>query len=277
MNIDSHQHFWNYHANPADFPWMDDDCAVLRRDFLPADLVPWISDHGFDGTIAVQAREMEVETSFLLDLADQNPWILGVVGWLDLLDPSVEERIERFAARPRLKGLRMLIHDQPDRWFAISPGHVRGVSLLERYGLAYDLLLKPPHLEPATRLVDRFPNQRFVVDHLAKPAIATETHSPWREDLRELARRPNVFCKVSGMVTQAGPGPWSPACFEPYLSVVLEAFGPDRIMIGSDWPVCTCAADYRTTMQAAIDWAAALSPAERSGFLGGNCASFYRL
>lgn len=277
MKIDSHQHYWNYTAHAEDYVWMSDEYGALRRDFLPADLAPVLTAMGFDGTVAVQAREMVAETDFLLGLAESTPWILGVVGWIDLCAADAEPLVEQYAAHPKLKGLRLLIHDRPDPEFAVSPAHVRGIGWLERYGLTYDLLLKPPHIRPATRLVDRFPNQRFVVDHIAKPDIPSGVLAPWAEDLRELARRPNVCCKVSGMVTTADWGTWTPQQFEPYLEVVLDAFGPSRLMIGSDWPVCTCAASYERTMQTTIDWAARLSADERAEFLGGTCARFYGL
>jgi L-fuconolactonase len=277
MKIDSHQHFWNYTAHADDYVWMSDEYGALRRDFLPDDLAPILTEIGFHGTVAVQAREMVVETDFLLNLADRTPWMLGVVGWIDLCAADAEPLIERYAAHPMLKGLRLLIHDRPDPEFAVSPEHVRGIGLLERHDLTYDLLLKPPHLRPATRLVDQFPNQKFVVDHIAKPDIPSGELSPWAEDLRELARRPNVFCKVSGMVTTADWATWTPGHLAPYLDVVLEAFGPSRLMIGSDWPVCTCAASYQRTLLTTIDWAKSLSADEQAEFLGGSCARFYGL
>ncbi len=273
--IDSHQHFWAHDA--TDYPWMSDEYAALRRDFLPDDLAPLLREAGFDGTVAVQAREMVAETDFLLGLAEAHPWILGVVGWIDLCDPAAEPLVERYAAHPKLKGMRLLIHDRPDVEFAVSADHVRGIGWLARQNLAYDLLLKPPHIEPATRLVDRFPNQRFVVDHIAKPPIASGALSPWCEEIRDLARRPNVFCKVSALVTTADWTNWTAVQFSPYLDVVLEAFGPDRLMVGSDWPVCTCAASYGRTMQIFRDWAATLSPSEQSAVLGGTCTQFYQL
>ena len=277
MKIDSHQHYWNYTAHPDHYVWMSDELGALRRNFMPEDLAPILTELGFDGTVAVQAREMVEETDFLLDLADQSPWILGIVGWIDLCDPDAEPLVEKYAAHPKLKGLRLLIHDRPDPEFAVSPEHLRGISWLKRYGLTYDLLLKPPHIEPATRLVDQFPDQKFVVDHIAKPDIPSGELSPWAEDLRELARRPNVFCKVSGMVTTADWASWTPAQFTPYLDVVLNAFGPSRLMIGSDWPVCTCAASYQRTMRTTMAWAARLSPDEQADLLGGTCARFYGL
>jgi L-fuconolactonase len=277
MRVDSHQHFLDYTAHAGDYVWLSDEYGALRRDFLPGDLAPLLRETGFDGTVAVQARECVAETDFLLDLADRTPWLLGVVGWIDLCAPDAAPLFERYAAHPKLKGLRLLIHDRPDVDFAVSQAHVRGVGLLARHGLTYDLLLRPPHLRPATRLVDLYPNQPFVVDHIAKPAIASGELSPWREDMRELARRPNVQCKISGLVTTADWATWTPAEFAPYLDVVLEAFGPSRVMIGSDWPVCTCAATYQRTIQVMLDWSEQLSPAERAELLGGTCTRFYGL
>lgn len=277
MRIDSHQHFWDYAAHEADYVWMSGEYGALRRTFLPDDLAPLLEEASFDGTVAVQARELVAETDWLLELAEATPWILGVVGWVDICADDAEPLVERYASRAKLKGLRLLIHDRSDPEFAVSPAHVRGIGWLARHGLTYDLLLKPPHLGPAARLVDRFPGQRFVVDHIAKPDIAGGRLSPWREDIRELARRPNVFCKVSGLVTEADWATWSTAQFAPYLDVILEAFGPSRLMVGSDWPVCTCAASYRRTLQVALDWSLQLGPAERADVLGGTCSRFYGL
>ena len=277
MRVDAHQHFWEYTTNAVDYVWMTGDYDDLRRDFLPAHLAPLLREAGFDGSIAVQAREKVEETDWLLDLAETTPSILGVVGWVDICAPDAEPLIERYAADGYLKGLRLLIHDRPDVDFAVSPEHVRGIGWLERSGLAYDLLLKPEHLGPATRLVDMYPRQRFVVDHIAKPDIASGQLSPWREEIGELARRPNVYCKVSALVTTADWTSWSATQFAPYLDVVADAFGPSRLMIGSDWPVCTCAASYERTMQVALEWSSRFSPSERADLLGGSCSRFYQL
>ena len=269
MRIDAHQHFWSYSVNRADYGWIDDAMSVLRADFLPGDIQPLMADIGFSGGVAVQARESEAENDWLLALADKHSSVVGVVGWLDLCDPAIEERIAHYAQQPRFVGARMMVHNSSDPDFAASDAHMRGVGLLARYGLTYDLLLRPQHLPAATRLVDACPDQPFVVDHLAKPLIATKAMSPWRESFRELARRPNVACKLSGMVTEANWTSWQPSDLHPYLDVALEAFGPERLMIGSDWPVCTCAADYVRTMRVVIAWAEALAPAERDAILGG--------
>lgn len=273
--IDAHQHYWRY--NEQDYVWMTGDLRRLARDFLPGDLRPELDRARFDGTVAVQARQMVAETEYLLALADRHSWILGVVGWVDFASDDLHGQLERYSAHPKLKGVRELIHDMDDPAYATSPVHVRAVGALATYGLTYDLLLKPPHIRPAIELVDRFPDQRFVVDHIAKPPIRAGALSPWREDIRELARRRNVWCKLSGMVTEADWKAWTPEQIHPYLDVVLEVFGPERVMIGSDWPVCTCAGSYERVMQVVEHYVSAFSRDEREGILGGNCARFYGL
>jgi L-fuconolactonase len=277
LRIDAHQHFWDYTRHAADYVWMGPDDGVLKRNFLPADLAPLLAQSNFSGTVAVQARELPQETRFLLDLAAASPLILGVVGWLDLCDPDIAPTLEALAAEPKLKGLRMLIHDRADLGFADSPAHVRGVALAQRHGLTYDLLLRPPHIAPATRLVDLVPQQRFVVDHLAKPRIGDSFDAEWARGMRDLARRPNVFCKLSGLPTLLPAGRFQIDALRPYLDTVLHAFGPARCMTGSDWPVCTLGADYASTMGLVTEWAQALSPIDRDDILGRTCARFYRL
>ncbi len=277
MRLDAHQHFWNYSRDAADYVWMTDALSSLRRNFEPEDLRPQLKDAHFDGTVTVQARETVSETEYLLGLAAQYSIIRGVVGWVDLCDPMVERDIERFSGDPALKGFRMLIHDRADLNFADSEPHRRGVSLLNRYGLTYDLLLRPPHIPSATRLVDALPDQPFVVDHIAKPLLAEGEFSPWREDLSALSKRSNVFCKLSGLVTEADWSNWTREQIYPYLDIVLELFGPDRLMVGSDWPVCTAVADYATVMSLVVDWTDRLSPDERNAVLGGNRARFYKI
>jgi L-fuconolactonase len=277
MRLDSHQHFWNYSRDAADYVWMTDELAPLKRNFEPEDLQPLLQEAGFDGAVTVQARETVSETEYLLGLAAAHPIVRGVVGWVDLCDPMVERDIERFSDNPTLKGFRMLIHDRADPDFADSEPHRRGVSMLKRYGLTYDLLLRPPHIASATRLVDALPEQPFVVDHIAKPLIAKGEFSPWHEDLTALSRRPNVLCKLSGLVTEADWDNWTPDQIRPYLDVVLDLFGPERLMIGSDWPVCTVAAEYGEVMSLVVDWTDRLSADERDAVLGGNCARFYNI
>ncbi len=275
MRIDAHQHFWHYH--PAHQVWMTEPMAALRRDFLPRELKPLLDGLFFSGSVAVQARQMIEETEWLLALAAEHDFIMGVVGWVDLRSAEVGRQLERYAAHPKLVGVRHVVHDEPDDDFLLRPEFRRGLAHLQQFDLAYDLLLFPRHLRVATRLVEEFPEQRFVLDHIAKPAIRAGGVSPWKEDLRALARFPNVCCKLSGMVTEADWQRWRAGDFLPYLDIVLESFGADRVMIGSDWPVCTLAGDYAATMRVVIDYVEQLQAREREGILGGNCARFYGL
>lgn len=275
MKLDSHQHFWKY--NPAHQVWMTDAMAVLRRDFLPPDLKPLLQQIQFDGTIAVQARQMVEETEWLLKLADENDFIKGVVGWVDLRSPKLREQLERFSKHPKFCGVRHVVHDEPDDDFMLRPEFRRGIAQLPEFGLTYDLLLFPKHLPVAVELVREFPDQPFVLDHIAKPAMREGLISPWREDLQKLAEFPNVFCKLSGLVTEAKWKQWQPEEFRRYLDIVIAAFGTDRVMVGSDWPVCTLSGDYVSTMLIVTNFVQQFSAEIREGILGGNCARFYRL
>ncbi|NOX56461.1 MAG: amidohydrolase family protein [Planctomycetes bacterium] len=274
MQIDAHQHFWRY--NPVDYDWMTDEMQVLRRDHLPADLKPLLDAAGFDGSIVVQARRTIAETEWLLQLADAYPFVFGVVGWVDFESDQLDEQLERFSSHPKLKGVREVVQDLPVD-YAASDTHVRGVGQLSRYGLTYDLLVKPPQLPAAIELVRQLPDQPFVLDHLGKPYIARKELSPWQDDLRELAKSPNVFCKLSGMVTEAQWRRWQPEDFHPYLEIVLEAFGPDRCMVGSDWPVCTLSGAYAEVIAIVRDYISRLSSSEQTAILGGTCQRFYRV
>ena len=275
MRIDAHQHFWNYTANPNDFAWMTDDLFALQNNFLPQDLEPLLSQAGYEGTIAVQAREMEVETDFLLKLANNNSIIKGVVGWIDLCSTDVKQSLERYADDSLLKGFRMIIHDHADLDFANSEAHARGIGYLEQYGWTYDLLLKTIDLPSAIQLVDRYPTQKFVVDHIAKPANDKSDWDAWLTGIRTIAERTNVFCKLSGLVTEGDWKNWKPADFTPFLEEVLKAFSIERLMIGSDWPVCTLAADYGSAMNVVENWAGQFNIDEREALFGRNCARFY--
>jgi len=275
MRIDSHQHFWRY--EPAHYPWIGERMGVLKRDYLPEELEPLLRASGFDGTVVVQAQQARAETEWLLELADAHDFIRGVVGWVDLCSEGVSAELARLARRPKLVGLRHIVHDEPDDDFLLRADFRRGLARLGEHGLVYDLLLFPKHLERARRVVEELPDQPFVLDHISKPFIRDGLVSPWREDLRRLAAFPNVSCKLSGMVTEARWDAWRPEDLDPYLDVVLEAFGASRLMIGSDWPVCTLAGDYARTMAVVVDWAARLPPADRSGILGWNAARIYGL
>ncbi len=275
MNLDSHQHFWKYHPDHQD--WMTDAMGVLKRDYLPEQLQPLIDTLGFDGTVAVQARQMVEETAWLLKLADENDFIKGVVGWVALRSPSLCAQLENYAKHTKLVGVRHVVHDEPDDEFMLRSEFRRGIAQLREFDLTYDLLLFPRHLPVAVKLVMEFPEQPFVLDHLAKPFIREGLVSPWKEDLLRLAEFPNVFCKLSGMVTEAKWKQWQPEDFHRYLDIVIEAFGPERVMIGSDWPVCTLSGDYAGTMGIVIDYVKQFPPEARDAILGGTCARFYKI
>jgi len=271
--LDAHQHFWRY--SPVDHAWMTEAMGALKHDFLPPQLQPLLRVADFDGCVAVQASQTLDETRWLLELAEEYAFIRGVVGWVDLRSDAVDEELAEFAGNPKLVGVRHVVQDEPDDRFLMGAEFRRGIGRLADVGLAYDLLLYPKHLPVAVELVREFPEQRFVLDHIAKPRIADEVLSPWDDDLKRLAEFPNVACKLSGMVTEAKWSGWRREDFDPYLEQALEAFGASRLMIGSDWPVCTLAADYAVAMGIVADFVGRLSVPERDGILGGNCARVY--
>jgi L-fuconolactonase len=274
MRIDAHQHFWTY--NRRDFGWIDESMASIRRDFLPADLEPQLKANGFHGSVLVQVRQTLEETRWMLELAENNPFILGVVGWVDLRSPRLRAELESFAGNPKLVGIRHIVQSEPDD-FLLQPDFLRGISLLEEFDLAYDILIYTQHLLIAAEFVERFPRQRFVLDHLAKPPIKSGAVDLWAHGLRMLASLPNVFAKVSGLVTEADWSAWKPESIRPYLDVAFECFGPSRLMIGSDWPVCTVAASYPQVMNLVKDYLSRYAAEEREAVLGGNAAKFWRL
>ncbi len=272
MTLDSHQHFWQY--DPVHYPWIPPGSA-LHRDWLPADLAPLLAAAGLDGCIAVQARQTIEETRWLLDLAARSPIIRGVVGWVDLRSERAGEQLAEFTPSPKFCGVRHVVQDEPDVDFIRGAAFQRGISHLHGLGLTYDLLIFPSQLPAAIALVERFPEQPFVLDHIAKPPIKTRALTPWREHLRELAQFPNVHCKVSGLITEADHTAWRPADFSPYLDIVAEAFGLDRLMYGSDWPVCLLAGSYDRTYRLAADYFAAFPADARAAIFGGNAERFY--
>jgi len=275
MIVDSHQHFWRYDAREYD--WIDDELAAIRRDFLPADLAREIEAAGVDAVVSVQARQTLEETRWLLDLAGENDFVAGVVGWVPLTSPTVAETLARLAANPRLCGVRHVLQGEADPDFAARRDFNAGIAALREHGLVYDVLVYERQLPMATALVDRHPDQVFVVDHVAKPRIRDGIVSPWRERIRELGRRPNVFCKLSGMVTEADPRAWTRASLEPYAQAVLEAFGPSRVMFGSDWPVCLAGCGYAQWLGTVRELCRGLSAAERGKVLGGTAREAYGL
>lgn len=274
MTLDAHQHFWHY--DPVRDAWITPDMAVLRRDYLPGDLKPELDRLGLAGCIAVQADPSEAETRFLLGLADAYPFIRGVVGWVDLQADDLPTRLEALAQHPRLCGFRHLVQAEPDD-FLLRPAFQRGLRHLADARLTYDLLIYPRHLPAALKLVEAFPELPLVVDHLAKPAIRTGQREPWATQMRALARAPQVWCKVSGLITEADWQRWTPDDLRPYLDVVFEAFGPDRLMFGSDWPVCLLAGRYEQVWGLVADYLQACTPLERAAVWGENARRFYRI
>jgi L-fuconolactonase len=274
MIIDAHHHFWTY--TPAEYGWIDDAMAVIRRDFLPGDLAREIREAGIDGVISVQARQTIEETDWLLDLAEKHDFIRGVVGWVPLISPAVDADLARFATNSKLKGVRHVLQGEADEYMS-RPDFNAGLARLRDHDLVYDILIVERQLPAATALVDRHPGQKFVLDHVAKPRIRENVLSPWRENVRELARRPNVFCKISGMVTEADYRGWTPEHLRPYVDTVLEAFGPSRLMFGSDWPVCLVACAYTRWAQTVRQFTAALSPSEQRDILGDSARRAYRI
>jgi L-fuconolactonase len=275
MTIDAHHHFWRYH--PDEFGWINDELAAIRRDFLPEHLCAEIGAAGVAGVISVQARQTVAETAWLLELAAQHDFIRGVVGWVPLAGPTVRADLERFAAAPKFRAVRHVLQGESDERFMLRADFNAGIQALREFGLAYDLLILDRQLPPTIEFVDRHPEQVFVLDHIAKPKIGLNQLSPWREEITRLAERPNVYCKLSGLVTEADFTAWTEEQLSPYLDTVLEAFGPRRLMFGSDWPVCLVACGYARWAALVREFIGDLSPAEQARILGGTAAEAYAL
>jgi L-fuconolactonase len=275
MNIDAHQHFWRY--DPIRDSWITAQMSVIRRDFMPEDLLPELRLNQMDGCVAVQADQSEAETLFLLELATQHDEIKGVVGWADLCAQNLPERLQYFSQFDKLCGFRHIAQSEPDDRFLIRNDLVAGVRQLQQFGFSYDILIYPRQLPAARELVERLPDQRFVLDHLAKPFIRTQEISDWAHQIRAIAESPKVHCKVSGFVTEADWKNWRFEDFRPYLDVVFEAFGADRVMFGSDWPVCLVAASYAQVKQLIAVYIQDLPRAQQQKIFGLNAISFYGL
>lgn len=273
--IDAHQHFWRY--SPEQYAWITPELGVLRRDFLPDDLAPLLRDRGFGACVAVQARQDLEETRWLLELTDSAPWIAGVVGWVDLRSPQAAEQLAELAAHPRLVGIRHVVQDEPDDRFLDSAEFRRGVGELANFDLKYDLLIYPRQLPAAIDFVAAFPEQPMVLDHLAKPEARAGSFEPWAGQLAELSRAENLCVKLSGLITEADWERWTADGLRRYLDHTLECFGPERVMFGSDWPVCLLAGSYDRVTELIDGFATALSPDERAALFGGNAARFYSL
>ncbi len=274
LQIDAHQHFWNYSA--LEYPWLGTGMEHLRRDFLPEDLLPLLTANRLTHAVAVQARQSLAETARLLELADTCPQIYAVVGWVDLRSPELVQQLTTFAAHPKFVGVRHVAQDEPDDNFLRRPEVVQGIARLADFGLTYDILIYPRQLPAAIELVKQLPGQPFVLDHLAKPQIRDQQREPWTTLIQELARQDNVVCKVSGMVTEAAWRQWQPADFEPYLDVVFQAFGPERLMFGSDWPVCRAAAEFDDVVELVRDYVQRHCPESENRIFGGTAAEFYQ-
>jgi L-fuconolactonase len=273
--IDSHNHFWKY--DPGEYGWIDDSMRLIRRDFLPDDLAREIAGTGISGVVSVQARQTLEETEWLLGLAQGHEFIKGVVGWVPLVSPNVAADLERFSVDRRLKGVRHIVQGEPDDNFVLRDDFNRGVAALEEFGLRYDLLIFERQLPAAIGFVDRHPNQIIILDHIAKPRIGQGAIEPWRRLISDLARRQNVYCKVSGMATEADYGEWTEPRLRPYFDVVLEAFHPRRLMFGSDWPVCLVACDYLRWHTLVSGWISDLTNEERARIMGGTAVEAYGL
>jgi len=275
MRIDSHHHFWNY--DPVRHSWIDQSMVAIQRSFLPEDLRPALKKNHIDGTILVQVDQTEDETNQFLDLAAKNEFIMGVVGWVDLQDSNVRDRLEVFSQFEKIVGFRHIVQGEPDDSFMLREDFLRGISALQDFDYTYDILVFPRQLPAAIVLAERFPNQSFVLDHIAKPLIKAGKIEPWASHIQELGKCENVFCKVSGMITEAGYDTWSADQIKPYLDVVFEAFGVDRIMFGSDWPVCLVAGSYDKVIGLIEGYTKNLGSSEREKIFGLNAQEFYRL
>lgn len=275
MKIDSHQHFWQYDA--ARDSWIDDSMQVLRRDYLPAQLKILLDENGIDGTVAVQADQSESETQFLLAQAAQFDWIKAVVGWVDLMADDIVEKLDRLSAFQKLCGFRHIVQAEPDDSFMLMPQFQTGIGLLSNYGFTYDILVYPHQLSAAIELTENHPQQIFVLDHAGKPAIKEGKKEAWATYLHKLADNKNVYCKLSGLVTEADHSNWTENELYPYLDVIFDAFGVERLMFGSDWPVCLLAGNYNSTVNLIKNYTAQFSKVDAEKIFGGNAVIAYGL
>lgn len=275
MRIDAHQHFWTLGQYPH--AWITEPLKAIRRDFTPQHLKPLLDRHRLDGCVLVQTFSSLDESRFFLALAHQHPWIAGVVAWVDLTDMHVGDTIDDLRRDPKLVGIRHVVHDEPDVNWLRRADVQRGLAELAKHSLPYDLLIRPPHLAASIEVARKFPDLRLVVDHIAKPQIAAQNWGDWADGLAELAQCPNVWCKLSGLITEADWAKWQPSDLKPYIHHVLASFGTGRVMFGSDWPVCLLAGSYDRVVEAAEINTAGLSAAERDAIWGDNAAQFYRL
>jgi len=276
QKIDAHQHFWQF--DPVRDSWITEEMSALKRDFLPADLFPILERNEIDGSVLVQTCQTEDDNHFMLNLAKENDFIKGIVGWVDLRADNIEERLQYYKDNhAKLKGFRHVLQTEPNEQFMLTRTFKRGINCLNDFQYTYDILIYPRHLKYADTLVAEFPDQKFVVDHLAKPHIKYQEIDEWKKDIEALSKYQNVSCKVSGMLTEADWYSWRTADFTPYLDVVFNAFGISRVMYGSDWPVCVVAGGYNRALEILQLYTSRLSHDEQDLFFGGNAADFYNL
>jgi len=275
MTIDSHQHFWKY--EPVKHNWIDDSMAVIRKDFMPSDLQKVYAENEIDGCIAVQADQTLEETDFLLKLSAKNDFIKGIVGWVDFRAENIDDVLKHYSQFEKIKGFRHVVQGEADHNFLLRPAFLRGISKLEKYNFTYDILIFPHQLGATLEFVKKFPNQKFVIDHIAKPYIKDGFYDGWAALMTEIGKQKNVYCKLSGMITEADFDQWTPQQIEPYMNLVLNAFGSEKIMFGSDWPVCLVAGNYNKVKEIVINFIANLSSKEQVSIMGENTVKFYNL
>ncbi len=275
MRIDAHQHFWTY--DPKVHSWISSSMKAIQKDFMPHDLASILKYNQIDGCVAVQAEQSEKETDFLLKCTEEHPFIKGVVGWLDLCSDDIETALGKYSKNPFLKGLRHIVQDEPDDYYMLRPDFRYGISKLDKYGLTYDILIYPRQLPAALELVKEFPKQRFIIDHMAKPKINGVVEKYWAHYMKELGKHKNVFCKVSGLVTETSWGEWRVRDFYPYLDVIFDSFGIDRIVFGSDWPVCLLSGKYHKVLSIVLKYVSRFSKEAQDKIVGLNAISFYNL
>ncbi|MBA4054043.1 MAG: amidohydrolase [Marivirga sp.] len=275
LTIDSHQHFWKF--DPVRDSWIDETMSVIQRDFTPGDLKPLLLANGIDGCVSVQADQSLEENAFLLAHADQHDFVKGVVGWVDLQSDDIHERLHDYSQFKKMKGFRHVLQGEKQRDFMLRPAFMRGISALHAFGYTYDILIFPDQLKFAEKFIKEFPYQPFVIDHLAKPYIRDRKMDEWKKGILSISKYDNVSCKVSGMVTEADWNAWKNEDFKPYLDVIVEGFGMDRLMYGSDWPVCLVAASYNKMIDVVREYFSTFTKNERDAFFGGNAVRFYNL
>jgi len=273
MRIDTHQHFWKY--DPERYAWIDDSMGLIKQDFLPADLKKILKSNNMDGCISVEAHSSESETNFLLDLSRENDFIKGIIGWVDLFADNLENRLSHFSSYEKFKGVRYNVQSEPDINFMLREDFQRGISRLKDFDLIYEILIFPPFLPAAITCVKNHPQQKFVLNHIAKPYIKDKKIEPWSSQIKDMAQYPNVYCKLSGMVTEADLQYWQEKDFIPYISTIIESFGISRVMFGSDWPVCLLAAEYKQVLNIVEIFIETLSKSEQEKIMGANAIEFY--